>query len=168
MYLTPAQLADGPGARLEIAQLFELDADLLAATLAGADRSAWTADEIAATDAAVVTIEAVIQRADGEINAHLAQRGYTLPQDPQQFPVLITWCRAITRYHLQIQRDRTNEDTGRIERDYRDTLRALQAVAQGKLSLGAGDPLAAGNTQPAAVQSSGPARRFTRQTLGAR
>lgn len=168
MYLTPAQLADGPGARLEIAQLFELDADLLAATLAEADRSAWTADEIAAADAAVVTIQAVIARADAEVDAHLAQRGYALPQDATKFPVLITWSRAITRYHLQIQRDRTNEDTGRIERDYRDALRALQAVAKGQLALGAGDPLAAGGAEPASVQSSSSARRFTRNTLGAR
>ncbi|MCK5772042.1 phage protein Gp36 family protein [Algiphilus sp.] len=165
MYLTPAQLADGQGARLEIAQLFELDVDLLAATLAGDDRSAWTADEIAAADATIVTIAAVITRADGEIDAHLAQRGYTLPMDPEQFPVLVTWSRAITRYHVQIQRDRTNEDTGRIERDYRDALRALRLVADGKLSLGAGDPLTPGSTEPSSVQSSSAPRRFSRAAL---
>ena len=165
MYLTPAHLADGPGARLEIAQLFELDADLVAVTLAGGDRSEWSADEIAAADAAIATIEAVIERADGEVDAHLAQRGYTLPLNPEAFPVLVTWSRAIARYHLQIQRDRTNEDTGRIERDYRDALRALRAVADGKLSLGAGDPLTSGSTEPASVQSSGESRRFSRAAL---
>lgn len=167
-YVTAQQLSDGPESLKELSELYGIEAELLAATLAGGDRSAWTPEDIAAADEALASIERFIEQADGEVDARLAVRGYALPQSAVQFPVLTVWARAIARYHIHRQRDRTNEETGRIERDYRDALRALDAVASGKLSLGAGDPLA---TEPAgidggAVRLQSQPRMFSRRTLG--
>ncbi len=166
-YVTAQQLADGPEALKELAELYQVEDDLLAATLAGTDRSAWTLDEIAVADAALLSIGRFIAQADGEVDARLAVRGYPLPQSATQFPVLAVWGRAITRYHLNRNRDRTDEERGRIERDYRDALRALDLVAAGKLSLGADDPLF--DTAPAsdgAVRATSQPRMFSRGSLG--
>lgn len=166
MYITPAQLATGPEALQELSQLLGVaDQDLLLATINGSDRTAWTVDEIAAADAALATLEAYIERADSEINARLSHRGYSVPMSAESFPILMVWAAAITRYHLARMRDRTSEETGRVERDYRDALRALQMVADGKLSLGAGDPLAAAQ-QTAAVHVTSNPRIMTRESLG--
>lgn len=167
-YVTAQQLSDGPESLKELSELYGIEAELLAATLAGGDRSGWTPEEITGADDALASIDRFIVQADGEVDARLAVRGYTLPQNPVQFPVLTVWARAIARYHIHRQRDRTNEETGRIERDYRDALRALDAVAAGKLSLGAGDPLA---TEPAgadsgAVRITSNPRLFSRGSLG--
>lgn len=168
MYVTPAQMADGSGALRECAELFELDPALLAATLAGGDRSAWTAEQQAAADAAVVTITDTITRAEGEMHAYLGPRGYTLPLDPVAFPVLTTWARAIARYWLALQRDLKTEDTGRVERDYRAALQQLRLVADGKIGLGDGDPLfgtGASSSGSPQVDPEAPARVFTRDSL---
>lgn len=167
-YVTAKQLADGPESLKELSELYGIESELLAATLDGGDRSAWTPVETAAADDALDSIERFIVQADGEVDARLAVRGYPLPQNATQFPVLTVWARAIARYHIHRQRDRTNEETGRIERDYRDALRALDAVAAGKLSLGAGDPLAteASGTDAGAVRVQSQPRMFSRGSLG--
>jgi phage gp36-like protein len=167
-YVTANQLAAGPGALKELTELGGVASpELMAATISGADRSSWTADEIEVADAMLASINQAIALADSECDARLRQRGYVLPIDVLQFPVLTVWARAIARYHLNLQRDRTNEETGRVERDYRDALRALQLVADGKLSLGANDPLAPATPSAA---SSGPSycadeRVFDRNSL---
>ena len=167
MYVTPAQLIDGSQAAQELAELYEIDAALLVATIEATDRTAWTPEEIAAADAALDSIVRFTLQAGGEIDARLAQRGYTLPQDPVQFPVLAVWGRAIARYHLHRKRDLKAEETGRIERDYRDAIRSLDLVAAGKLSLGAGDSLAsASSAEGGGVQMSGNERVFSRRSLG--
>lgn len=167
-YVTATQLIDGPDSLKELSELYGIAAALLAATINEASRSAWTPDEIADADAALASVKRFITQADGEVDTRLAIRGYALPQNPTQFPVLSVWARAIARYHIHRQRDRTTEETGRIERDYRDALRALDLVAQGKLSLGAGDPMAADPTASdggaTRVQSQG--RMFSRGSLG--
>lgn len=162
-YITPTQLAEGPGMLDELAQPFGVDVALMAATIAEGDRSAWTADEIAAADAALVSIQNTITRADAEMDAYLAKRGYTLPLSANTWPVLTSWARNIVRYHLQPQRDRTSETTGRIERDYRQTLRTLDLVAAGKITLGAGDEVSSGSA--GRVEYSAPGRVFSRDTL---
>ena len=167
MYGTPAQLISGQGALREVSEIFDLEAALVTATVEDTDRSAWSVDEIAAADAALAEIVATSTRASSEMDVYLARRGYDLPLDAEQFPVLTTWWRSITRYHLQMQRDRTSEDTGRIERDYRQALSALKGVAAGELSLGAGDPLVgvtSGDSASVQVASGGP-RLFSRNTL---
>jgi phage gp36-like protein len=166
MYVTPAQLIDGPDSAQELAQLFGVATDLLRAVVAGQDVSAWPPAEVAIAQDALASIEQRIAHADGEVNARLAKRGYTLPLDPLQFPVLTVWARSIARYHLHPHRDRTSTETGRLERDHTDAIRALDFVAVGKLSLGAGDPLAV-DAAASGVQVSGRTRLFTRDTLGA-
>lgn len=166
-YVTPAQLADGSDAAKELAELYSVELALLVAVIEEADTSAWEPADVAIAEAALASIERFCAQADGEVDARLAIRGYTLPQDPEQFPVLTVWARAIARYHLNRMRDRTSEDTGRIERDYRDAIRALDAVAAGKLSLGAGDPLALApdGTDEGAVRVQSNERMFTRDSL---
>ena len=165
-YVTPAQLADGPGPAQELAELFHIDQALLAATIAGTDRSAWSVDEIATADEALASIARFIVQADGEVNSRLSRRGYVLPISAITFPVLTVWARAIARYHVNRQRDRTNEETGRIERDYREALRALDLIAAGKLSLGAGDPLDVDAAGDGAVRMTSNPRIFSRRSMG--
>lgn len=145
-YLTHAQLAERPGAR-ELAQVASerhetpVAADLMAATLRGEDRSAWTAPQIAAADAALARIDEAATEADSLIDGFLVGRDYTLPLAP--VPTLVTgWARAIVRYKLHQERI-SDPDTDPIVRDYRDALRLLALVQQGKFHLGAGDQFAA-------------------------
>lgn len=167
MYVTPAQLADGAEALQELSELYGIELALMAATIADGDRSAWPVDDVAQADVALASVERFVVQADGEVDARLAVRGYELPQDPVRFPVLAVWARAIARYHLHRQRDRTSEETGRIERDYRDAIRALDQVAAGKLSLGAGDPLVTDSDPDGGpVRITSNERMFSRKTLG--
>lgn len=167
-YVTPQQMAQGSGALRELAQLFELDEALLAATLAGEDRAAWSADEQVDADLAVATIDETAIRATGEIDAYLVPRGYTLPMDAESYPVLRTWARNITRYHLSLQRDLQDDATARIERDYKNTLNGLMLLAKGDIGLGANDPLfGAGKASSGSpqVDPAAPDRVFTRDSL---
>lgn len=167
MYVTPAQLAERPGA-LELAQVAStaheaiVDAELMDATLRDADRSAWPADEIAAADEALVRVNEAIMQADALIDGYLAKRRYPLPLTP--VPGVVTeWSRQIARYYLHKDAI-TDERTGPIARDYRDALRMLQLVADGKFSLGGNDP------QTPAVERDvryfGQPRKFTDDSLG--
>jgi phage gp36-like protein len=166
-YVTPANLADGNDALRELSELYGTEPALLAAVIAGGDTSAWLPADVAAAQDVLASIGRFCDQGTGEVDARLRVRGYTPPMDPVQFPVLVVWARAITRYHLHRQRDRTTEETGRIERDYRDAIRALDLIAEGKLSLGAGDPLALDPAAPdgGAVRITSQPRAFTRTTL---
>ena len=172
MYVTAAQLADGSASLQELAELYTVDPQLLAAVIGGDSTAGWDADQVSAAEAAVDSIERFAAQATAEVDARLAQRGYALPLDPAQFQILVVWARAIARYHLHRQRDRTSEETGRIERDYRDAERALDLVAAGKLSLGANDPLVPAAANPAtddaggAVRVTSKPRMFSRDALG--
>jgi len=144
MYVTPIQLADTPGAR-ELAQVATashkpvVDVELMQLTLLGADRSAYSDDDVADADEALLRITEAINDADGLINGYLVQRSYSLPLNP--IPRLVTnWSRDITRYFLH--KDRLSaESTDPILRNYKDALKMLQQVVDGKLSLGAQDPI---------------------------
>jgi len=165
MYVTPTHLADGSDATKELAELYGIDPALLAALIAGEPTGAWPPVDVDAAGAAVASITRYCAQADAEVDARLAQRGYPLPQDAVRFPVLTVWARAIARYHLNRNRDKTDEARGRIERDYRDALRALDAVAAGTLSLGAGDPLAGAGADDGAVRIASQPRMFDRRSL---
>lgn len=167
-YCTPAQLVDSPDRLTELAQVWNLDGGLLAATVSGTDRSAWTIEEIAAADAALAAIERELTRVDGEVDARLATRGYALPLDAAQFPVLTVWARSIARYHLNAARngDGADVEQGRVERDYLDARKALQLVADGKLSLGANDPLATvDDSSDGHIRMQSHSRLFNRSSL---
>ena len=166
-YVTPAQLSDGADAAKELAELYAVDPVLLAAVIAGDDTSAWAPEEVAVATDALASITRYCTLADGEVDSRLVVRGYTLPVSAVQFPVLSVWARAIARYHLNRMRDKTDEERGRIERDYRDAIRSLDLVAAGKLSLGAGDPLFdPAAADDGAVRVTSQPRIFTRDTLG--
>lgn len=168
MYITPIQLAAGPGMLKELSELFELPPALLQATLGGGDRSAFSAAEIAAADAALDVMDDVCLQTAGEMDAYLVRRGYTLPLDATQFPILTRLARPIARYHLHPQRDLTDEASGRIERDYRNALKQLAAIAAGEMGIGATDPLLAPGGAAVVVggpEVSAPARVFSHDTL---
>lgn len=141
-YVSLLQLAEVPGA-LELAQVAStsheavVDAELMDATLRAGDRSAWGAPEIAAADEAQERIENVITETDGLVDGYIGGR-YTLPL--AVVPVILSaWARAIVRYKLHPYRE-GDEKTDPVVRDYRDALKFLQLVADGKFSLGLQDP----------------------------
>lgn len=172
MYVTASQLADGSASLNELAELYNVEPALLAAVIAGGSTSAWAAPDVAVATEALASIGRFATQATAEVDARLVRRGYSVPMDAVQFPTLAVWARAIARYHLHRQRDRTTEETGRIERDYKDALRALDLIADGKLSLGAGDPLALAapsttdDTVGGKVRITSQPRKFSRTTLG--
>jgi phage gp36-like protein len=124
MYLTLAQLADAPGA-LELSQTASeshdaalVDAELFERTLRAQDRSEFDPDAIAAADAAAERVTNLITEATALIDGYLARR---------------------VRYKLHP--DRVGDDrTDPVVRDYRDALKFLSLVADGKFSLGIEDP----------------------------
>lgn len=146
-YLTLLQLADTINA-LELAQVASpsdarvVDAALMDATLRDGDRSGYEPDAVAVADAAKARIEAMIGEASDLIDGYIGGR-YTLPLTTTP-GILVTWARAITRYKLHGDR-RSGEDTDPIVRDYKDALRGLVQVADGKFSLGVQDPVAQGS-----------------------
>lgn len=145
MYVTPAQLSERPGAR-ELAQVASdahkrvVDFELMELTLQGGDRTAYSDDDVAHADSALQRIIDAITDADGLINGFLVKRYPVLPLDP--VPRLVTaWSRDITRYLLN--KDRLSaESTDPIVRNYKEAMKQLQQVAEGKLNLGIDDPIA--------------------------
>ncbi|MGA0610564.1 gp436 family protein [Caldimonas sp. KR1-144] len=141
-YVSHAELAERPGAR-ELAQVASpdhkdiVDYGLMDVTLRGEDRSAWTAEEQEAADAAIVRVDDAVREADGVIDGFLARR-YTLPLTAPVPPVVTGWSRAIARYLLHKDRQSLDKDDP-IVRDYREALRLLQLAADGKFTLGIGD-----------------------------
>ncbi len=166
MYVTPAQLAQRPGAE-ELAQVATpstspiVDTALMQAVLLGTSTSAWTADQVAAANAALARITDAITDAGGIIEGFLQRRGYTLPLSPVP-GVVVAWARAITRYLLHKDRI-TDPKTDPIGRDYQDAFKFLQLTASGQFSLGVGDTvtvIGSGDTQVDA-----PNRIFDSDTL---
>jgi len=144
VYVTLTELAQIPGA-LELAQVASdqhgavVDAELMELSLLAADRSAYTAPEIAAADAALVRITQAMTEAQSVIDGYLGKR-YALPLATVP-TILATWARSITRYRLHANRI-SDDRTDPIARDYRDAIKFLEQVAAGKFSLGIDDPLA--------------------------
>jgi phage gp36-like protein len=166
-YITAAALADRPGV-LELAQvatpshLRVVPAELMDATLRAEDRSSWTAAEVQAADDALQCITSAVDQAESLIDGYLMQRGYSLPLSP--VPALVSgWARDISRYMLHKDR-RALEDTDPIARAYRDALRLLTELANGRFSLGATDPLK-GNPQAVEIQVMSDAPVFDRRQL---
>lgn len=144
-YVTHPQLAERPGAR-ELAQVASdehqplVAYELMELTLLAGDRSAFTADQIAAADGALQRIDDAVADADGLIDGYLRKAAYPLPLSPVHRLVTV-WSRSITRYYLHRNR-RSLESDDVIVRDYRDALKLLQQLVDGKLSLGADDDVA--------------------------
>jgi phage gp36-like protein len=173
-YITHVELAERPGAR-ELSQLASAETQagvvepaLLDATLRDADRSAWSADKIAAADAALARIDDAVAEAGGIIDGYLTQRGYVLPLNLPAAStgknVLTAWARAISRYLLNKSRI-TDEAKDPVARDHRDALKMLGLLADGKYSLGAGDMLNGPATSATDVRIASAPRVFGRDQL---
>lgn len=159
-YLTPADLAERPGAT-ELAQVASaqhgalVDYALMDATLRGGDRASWDPAEVAAADEALGRIQDAVAEAESVIDGYLVRRGYPLPLSPAP-PLVTGWARSIARYLLH--KDRISDDrTDPIARDYRDALKFLALTADGKFSLGAEDPVVAGGDTDVRFESGQPA-----------
>lgn len=149
-YITLDDLAERPGAR-ELAQVATKEGvravatDLMEATLRGADRSAWPTDQVDVADDALQRIQDAVTEAESLIDGYLAKRSYPLPLSP--VPKLVTgWTRDIARYLLHKDRG-GKEDNDPIVRNYKDALKFLGLVAEGKFSLGAEDPITSNPNQ---------------------
>jgi phage gp36-like protein len=161
-YVTPAQLADSPGAQ-EIAQCATpenqaiVDTALMYAVLRGVDTSSFAPADVAVAQSVLDTVTALIAQADGMIDGFIGKR-YPVPY-PNDSPMLTTWARAIVRYQLN-KNNISDEKTNPIARDYRDATNLLQLVAAGKFSLGANDPTAGVAAAGQNVQVQAPGRTF--------
>ena len=173
-YITHAELAERPGA-VELAQVATdanrpvVDAELMDATLRGADRSAWPAEALTDADDALRRIDEAVAEADAIIDGYLAKRGYAVPlalPGNQPMKLVAAWSRAITRY-LLAKDSIGDEKTSPIARDYRDALRLLQLTAEGKFSLGADEAQASGASAATDVRFSYPEPVFGRHQLKA-
>lgn len=167
MYVTLVELADRPGAT-ELSQVATplrypaVNPELLDALLRGEPVTGWPADEVQVGTEALDVIVSAINDAQGVIDGFLARRGYTVPLPAPAPSIVRQWARAIARYLLH--KDRlTGEQNDPIVRDYRDALKFLQLVADGKFSLGPEDSVAP--TGGGSPQFSAPARVFDRQSL---
>lgn len=170
MYCTPTLLADARLTR-ELAQVATPDRMLIPAdavmdkVLRGSDTSGDDIDQVANAQAALVVVNEALGNADGVIDGYLRMRKprpYTVPLNP--VPEIVTvWARWIARYLLHKDRVNTEEKTDPVVRDYREAIRMLELVRDGKFSLGIEDPL----DPPSAgmPQSCGPERVFTTDTL---
>lgn len=170
MYCTPAQLADARLTR-ELAQVATpervaiLDDTLMEATLRGTDRASFDPTLVAIADEALVHIEKALGDADGVIDGYLRIRKpvpYTVPLHPVPETVSV-WARWIARYLMHKDRVHTTDQQDPVVRDYKEALRFLQRVADGKFSLGGLDPLPPAGAGMAQVCA--PERVFTQESL---
>ena len=168
MYLAHSDLIERPGAR-ELAEIASdhhgsmVPYELREQTLAGADRVGWTNDEIAGADNALARIDDAINQAGELIDGYLVRR-YDLPLAAPVPGLVVEWCRQIARYYLHQHRI-GDEKSDPVARDYRDALKLLQQVAEGKFFLGYNDPVAA-DTNNIDVQFESDANVFSREQLG--
>lgn len=104
-------------------------------------------------------LEGALDAATAEINVYLAER-YSLPL-ATAYPILTTYCVDIARYRL-LGAQTTETEPARVR--YRDAIRFLELVAQGKVSLGA-NPDGSAAVQQKQIGVVGSRRVFTRCTL---
>jgi phage gp36-like protein len=84
-----------------------------------------------------VVLDLAIADADAEIDGYLKAGGYTPPLSPAP-PVISRLSAAITRYHLY-----SDQATEKVRQDYEDARRMCEAIAAGRMSLGAEDAVTA-------------------------
>jgi len=127
---------------------------LMRLTVDAGDRSAFTAPEIAAADAALVNINQSLTDASEIVDGHLEAR-YTLPLSPVP-KVLRVFTMDLARFRLHDQ-NAPDEVSGR----YKTAAKFLENLAKGAITLGAGDP----NQGADAPQFTPPSRVFDADTL---
>jgi len=154
-YISYEQLMVSPGLS-ELADIAtpkdqaKMDEQLLAATLNGADQSAWTAEEIAEADTARQRIYDAMTEAQALVNSYL-HKAELLPLS--EVPATITtWTRAITRYYLHQDRFQGDENDPVIV-GYKEAKSMLKQLADGTFSLG----IETNTTPEPSPQTAGPA-----------
>lgn len=169
MYITPAQLAESPGAS-ELAQVASSEhaaatvtAALMDLTLRGGDRSAYSAGDIADADEALTRIEAAIEWTGEYIDGFLRRR-LTLPLSSVPL-ILLRVARQLVRYDLH--KHLISDDKHPVLRDYRAAEKLLESIRDGKVAIGAEDPSAATTSGLGDVRFESSAPVFAR-TGGAR
>ena len=158
-YATETQLLDQFGEE-EIAQVADegslVTGALLRLTVDAGDRSAYSADEIAAADTALAQIQTAMTNADGLIDSYLSAK-YALPLD--------TTPAQLTAVSLDIARYRLYDDraTEQVQRRFDEAIAWLKDIAKGVASL----PIAAAgeSTGPVESTSTEDDRLFTMDTL---
>jgi phage gp36-like protein len=143
-YVTPAQLAESPGAQ-ELAQSAStmhqaiVDSELMDLTLRALPRDGYTSTQIEQADEALARIVAVVAECGAVIDAHIARRvALPLLSVP---PVLTSIARALVRY--QLQPNRVGDNTDPIIRGYAEMMKLLRDVRDGTVTLGIDDPASA-------------------------
>lgn len=165
-YLTLAQLSEKPGAS-ELAQVATAQhrkvvaPELMELTLLSGDRSGFDVEAIAVADDALARIIEIVAEVDQSIDSYIRRRVPTVPVVPAP-AVLTRIARAFVRYELH--KDVLSGDDP-IVRDYKDKRSLLEAIRDGKVTLGEGDPVAA--TPDGSVHVSSRPRLFTRNSLRA-
>lgn len=132
MFATATDLLTRFGAE-ELAQVAtddaSVDGTLMQLTIEAGDRSAFTPEQIAAADAALVVINGALADADGIVNGYVIVR---YPALPTPVPRLLTvYAADIARF--QLHDDQVSEE---IANRNQAATRALEKIAAGKLSLG--------------------------------
>ena len=132
MFATATDLLTRFGAE-ELAQVATddpaVDATLIQLTIEGGNRDSYTAEQIAAADAALATINEVLLDADEIVKGYVTVRYPTL-SDPAP-RILTVYAADIARFHLH-----DDQVSDEIANRNRDAMRALEKVSAGTLSLG--------------------------------
>lgn len=162
-YATPADLLERYEADL-VAQRaapegVRVTGDMLNAAIYENDTSAYSADEVAAIEAAIERMEKALADATEFVNSYAADR-YTVPLAPLPQMVVRITC-SIARFYLW--GDEASKDSV-PERDYKQAEKTLQAIRAGDITIGSNTaPVAAPGNQTSEVF--GPERIFTRDSM---
>lgn len=161
-YATAANLLDRFGAE-EIAQRTDrstprlVTGDLLQAAAAGADLSAWTAEEQAAAAAALALVDQAIADADSEIDGYVATR-YSVPVTPVP-PIIQRLACDLARYVLY-----DDQATDGVQKRRDGAVTVLRDISAGRVSLGA--PGTAQEPKGGLVEVNNPTKVFSRPPNG--
>ena len=157
MYATASQLIKRFDAQ-ELAQVAvpkEIDAALLVLTIDEGDRSAYTAAEIAAADAALVKVNQALTDASGDVDSYLEAK-HTLPLSSVPLKLEQVCC-DIARYNLY-----DDHATEHISKRYDDAIKYLTKVSKGDISLGIDENNASPTEESNAVDFTSGSNAFDR------
>ena len=162
MYLTAGEFMERFDA-VELAQIAppasmtRVTPPVMRAVILAEDTSGFDPDEVAAATEGLFRIDQALADATQVLDGWLAKR-HTLPIDP--VPGLLKRLAGnIARFHLHD--DRATEE---IRKRYEDSIKTLEAIATGKMTLGLDDPSPASSAGPVTSKTRAD-RVFTDRTL---
>lgn len=143
---------------------YATEADIVPSLVGSVAMAQLTNDDPDAVTADTDVLDQLVEDAEAEVDSYLGYR-YNLPLG--SVPVLVTRLSArITRYRLYTSRGGTPEQW--LTDDYNGALKTLEAIRDGKVSLGLTSAAADPGASPAsgkAVQTSSSAPVFGRDNL---